>query len=65
MADCYALIGETDEALDWLECAISKGWLSYPFLSMHDKILTKLHGHPRFEKLLQEVKSASERLEAL
>jgi non-specific serine/threonine protein kinase len=64
MADCYALIDETDEALDWLENAVRKGMIHYPFLSRHNKILTRLHGHPRFEKLMHEVKYAWEHLEA-
>ena len=64
MADCYALVDETDEALDWLENAIRKGLIHYPFLSQHDKILHRLHGHPRYEKLMQEVKYAWEHLEA-
>jgi serine/threonine protein kinase/Tfp pilus assembly protein PilF len=63
MADCYALIDETDQALGWLENAVRKAFIHYPFLSRHDTALNNLHGHPRFEKLMQEVKYAWEHLE--
>ena len=56
MADCYCLVDEHDQALDWLANAIDRGFINYPFLSQHDKILSKLHGHPRFEALMQKAK---------
>ncbi len=55
IAVIYAGLGETDQALDWLEKAYEKrdsGLLSFmqvepPFLS--------LHGHPRFDDLLRRM----------
>jgi len=63
MSNCYALIDELDQALDWLEIAISRGFINYPFLSQHDKLLAKLHGHPRFEALMQKAKYEFDRFD--
>jgi len=63
MSDCYALIDELDQALDWLETAISRGFINHPFLSQHDKLLAKLHGHPRFEALMQKAKYEFDRFD--
>jgi hypothetical protein len=54
---------EQDEALDWVENTIRMGLTNYPFLSQ-DKILAKLHGHPRFETLMQKAKHAWETFDA-
>src|SRR5262249_44670579 len=53
LADCYAFVDEQDAALDCLDSAIGMGFTNYPFLSQHDKILSKLHGHPRFATLME------------
>ncbi len=56
MADCYALIDENGQALDWLANAIDCGYINYPYLSQYNKILVKLHGDPRFDSLMQRAK---------
>jgi serine/threonine protein kinase len=63
MAECYMLIDEHEQALDWLATAIDRGFINYPFLSQYDKGLTKLHGDPRFEALMQKAKSEFDRFE--
>jgi non-specific serine/threonine protein kinase len=52
---CYAMAGATDAALDWLEKAIRRGYFNYPYLRTHDRFMTSLHGHPRFERLLRDM----------
>jgi eukaryotic-like serine/threonine-protein kinase len=64
LADCYAFIDEQDAALDCLESAIRMGFTNYPYLSQHDKILSKLYGHPRFEALMKKAKLAFETFDA-
>jgi non-specific serine/threonine protein kinase len=64
MADCHALVDETDEALDWVENAIRRGFINYPFLSQYDAILGKLHGHPRFQALMEKCRKAWENFDA-
>jgi len=56
LAQCFALIDDRDTALDWLENAVNRGLINYPLLSRHDRILRRLHGHPRFDALLGRVR---------
>ena len=52
----YAMIGEDERALDWLENAISRGFINYPFLNEHDPFLARLRGEEQFERLMERVK---------
>ena len=55
VAVIYVGLGETNQALDWLEEAYEKrnsGWL--PFIEVEPEFLS-LHGHPRFEALLKKM----------
>jgi serine/threonine protein kinase len=61
MADCYALVDEKDQALDWLANAIDRGFTNYPALSQHDKALARFSSDPRFEVLMQKAKYEWER----
>ena len=52
MAHGYALIGEKEKALDWLENAINRGFIAYPFLTKHDPFLENIRGEERFQYLM-------------
>jgi serine/threonine-protein kinase len=52
MAGAYALIGRTDDAIEWTRIAISRGFLHYPFLSSHDPFLESVRADARFESLM-------------
>ena len=56
MAHGYALIGEKEKALDWLENAVDRGFIAYPFLNDHDPFLENIRGEERFQKLMERVK---------
>ena len=56
MAHGYALIGEKERALDWLENAVDRGFIAYPFLNDHDPFLENIRGEERFQKLMERVK---------
>jgi hypothetical protein len=58
---CYAFVGENDRALHWLENAIDRGFIHYPFLTRPDIPFAKLRGHARFDALLERVRHAWER----
>ena len=63
LADGYALISEKDKALDWLEIAITRGFINYPFFSIHDPLLENVRSEERFKKLMEKVKSEWEHFE--
>jgi hypothetical protein len=37
-ADIYALLDEREQALDWLENAVNRGWTNYPDLKQHSSL---------------------------
>ncbi len=56
MARIYAMVDKRQQALDWLENAVNRGFINYPCLSKYDLVLTSLHSEPRFQKLMVRVK---------
>jgi len=58
VANCYALLDEKEKAIDWLEHAVDMGFINYPFISQHDRLLDNVRGHERLDRLLERVKAA-------
>jgi len=56
VAGAFALLDEKKEALDWLENAVNRGFINYPFISKHDFFLDNIRGEERFKKLMERVK---------
>lgn len=63
MAEGYALLGDKDEALRWLERAVEKGNFNYPLWNELDPLLANIRGEPRFKKLMERVKHEWENFE--
>jgi len=51
-ADTFALMGDTEEALRWLESAIELGFCNHRFWSEIDPFLAPLRTEPRFPALM-------------
>ncbi|HET8624106.1 MAG TPA: protein kinase [Gemmatimonadales bacterium] len=53
MAGAYALVGETDQALNWLEHAVRvRGWVDFVYFTRHDQFLESLRPTRRFQELM-------------
>jgi TolB-like protein/tRNA A-37 threonylcarbamoyl transferase component Bud32/cytochrome c-type biogenesis protein CcmH/NrfG len=63
MAIIYAIVDEREQALDWLENAVNRGFINYPFMSEHDPIFARFRSAPRFQRLMVRVKGEWERFE--
>jgi hypothetical protein len=59
-ADCLALVGETDAAIDFVERAVALGIINHPFLTRHEPFLASLREEPRFTALMERVHRAWE-----
>jgi non-specific serine/threonine protein kinase len=56
LAGGYAMLDEREKAYHWLEHAISRGFINYPFLSQYDPFLEGLRSQERFKNLMERVK---------
>ena len=63
VAGVYAMLGDREEALYWVETAVDHGFINYPYLSQYDPLLAKLKDEPRFKKLMERVKYEWEHFE--
>ncbi|MCK4346156.1 MAG: hypothetical protein KAX05_12805 [Bacteroidales bacterium] len=63
MATFYSYLDDKEQSIDWLENAVDRGFINYPFLSEHDKLLRNIRGEERFKKLIEKVKHEWENFE--
>ena len=63
VGSALALIGENEKALDWLENAVNRGFINYPFISEKNSWLASIRGEARFKKLLERAKYEWEHFE--
>lgn len=55
-ASLQALAGMKESALNWLERAIDRGYINYPFMFFHDPHLKSVRKEPRFKQLMKRAK---------
>jgi serine/threonine protein kinase/Tfp pilus assembly protein PilF len=63
LAGFFALLDEKKEALDWLENAVDRGFINYPYINKRDPFLDNIRGEERFKKLMERVKYEWEHFE--
>jgi non-specific serine/threonine protein kinase len=63
LAGLFALVDAKNEALDWLENAVNRGFINYPLLSKRDPFLENIRDEERFKKLMERVKYEWEHFE--
>lgn len=64
LAGAYARANEVEPAMHWLETAVQRGFINYPFLSRLDPFLENLKSEPRFLRLMETVKDRWKNFEA-
>ncbi len=63
MAECYVLMDEPAQALEWLENAIRRGFINFPFLANAAPFLDGVREDRRFRQLMTKVKRQWNRFE--
>jgi TolB-like protein/lipoprotein NlpI len=63
VAQCFALMGDTTSALDWIEKAASKGFINYPMISRWDPLLTSVRHTPKFDEVVDRIRERWETFE--
>ena len=46
VSEAYAQLGQTDEAIRWLQASVDRGMIHYPFLAQHDVLLDPIRSDP-------------------
>jgi len=63
MAQSFALLGDIDQGLRWLQRSTERGSIHYPFISARDPLLENLRSDPRFHTLMERVRHEWETFE--
>jgi non-specific serine/threonine protein kinase len=63
LSSFYSLAGLKLKSLVWLENAVNKGLINYPFLNKYDPLMNNIRGEERFKKLMERVKKQWETFE--
>jgi eukaryotic-like serine/threonine-protein kinase len=64
MAEGCALIGRIDDAVRWIEIAISRSLVAYPFFTKYDPLLANVRQDERFQRLMADLRPRWEALVA-
>ncbi len=57
MAGAYALVGDAEQALGWLEHAVTvRGWVDYVYFTRHDRFLERVRSTRRFKELMDSAR---------
>lgn len=53
----FVLAGMNEQAMDWIENALVRGFFNYPFVAQQDPLLNNLRDTPQFNELLARMKT--------
>ena len=62
IADFYSMMKRNEQALDWLEHAVNRGFINYPLFATYDPFLENLREERRFLNLMDKVKHSYDEL---
>jgi TolB-like protein/tetratricopeptide (TPR) repeat protein len=60
IAAFYSYLNDKEKSLEWLENAVERGFINYPFLNEYDPLLENIRGEERFRILMNRVRYESE-----
>ncbi len=60
LAESFAMVDDTDTALDWLERGVDAGFYPYPYIAEYCPFLASLRDHPRFATIAAKAKQRAE-----
>ena len=63
IATFYSYLNEKEEALKWLENAVSRGFINYPILNEQDVLLKNIRDDEGYKTLMKRVKNEWENFE--
>ncbi|WP_260703850.1 serine/threonine-protein kinase [Edaphobacter flagellatus] len=63
IAQCYAILGDEQHAVEWLEKARLKGFINYPMISRWDPLLASIRKSAGFDDLIDRVREQWENFE--
>ncbi len=63
VAECYAILGDTKNAVAWLETAFQKGFINFPMVSRWDPLLAPVRSTPAFDDLMDHMREKWEAFE--
>ena len=63
VTDCYALLGNKKEALNWLEHSVDRGFLNHKFFYNYDPFIKNLKKEKRFEEIMDKAKRIFEEID--
>jgi len=63
VAECYAILGETEKALEWLDLAVRNGDERLEWFQ-HDRLLAAIRNEPRFKQIVESIAYRRQQREA-
>lgn len=56
LAQCYAMIGDLDDAYEWVDNAVRQGFWNYPLLAERDPLLAPARNEAKYQELMKSTK---------
>ncbi len=56
VAEAFALLGDPEGAVKWMNIAIERGYAAYPYIANHDWFFDRVRTDPRFEAMMERMR---------
>jgi hypothetical protein len=65
VAEAFALLGDAEGAVKWMDIAIGRGYAAYPYIAKHDWFFDRVRSDPQFEAMLERMRKKWIELDAV